>query len=292
MNRPVFRFAPSPNGELHLGHALSALLNQDMAAAAGGRLLLRIEDIDRQRCRPQYEAAMLEDLAWLGLRWEEPVRRQSEHFDFYRSAAQRLADRGLTYPSFASRREIAEAVAAREAASGRTWPRDPDGAVIYPFGRDGLDAGEAKGRIAAGEAHTLRLDMAACVGRLDAALTWRETGIGPGGETGTVAAEPEVWGDVIIARKDVPTSYHLSVVVDDALQRVTHVVRGQDLFHATGVHRLLQQLLDLPAPVYHHHRLITDSTGGKLSKSARDTSLRQLRDGGATPADIRKMVGL
>ena len=259
---PVYRFAPSPNGYLHLGHALSALLNADMARAAGGRLLLRIEDIDASRCRPEFETAIYEDLTWLGLTWEQPVRRQSEHFDLYRDALGRLDAMGLIYPSFESRAEIAALVAAREAQA--PWPRDPDGAPLYP--------GDAKTRAGA--------------------LTWLETGAGPRGETGTFIADPAAWGDVILSRKDAPGSYHLAVTLDDAAQGVTDVVRGSDLFHATSVHRLLQCLLGLPAPRYHHHRLILGADGRKLGKSTQATALRERRAAGATPSDIRKAVGL
>jgi glutamyl-Q tRNA(Asp) synthetase len=286
---PVFRFAPSPNGYLHLGHALSALLNADMARAAAGRLLLRIEDIDEMRCRPKYEVAIYEDLAWLGLAWERPVRRQSEHYGDYRAALARLDAMGLVYPSFESRAEIARLVAEREAKS--PWPRDPDGAPLYPGDARTLVPAERARRLAAGTPHALRLDMAAaltCVG----ALTWQETGAGPAGETGTIAADPAAWGDVILARKDTPTSYHLAVVVDDAAQNVTDVVRGRDLFHSTSVHRLLQALLGWPAPRYRHHHLILDAEGHKLSKSTLATGLRELRARGAAAADIRKLVGL
>jgi len=292
MTQRVFRFAPSPNGELHLGHALSALLNFEMARAVGGRFLLRIEDIDRSRSRVAFERQILDDLAWLGLEWETPVRRQSDFFDDYRAALDRLQAMGLVYPSFASRGEIAAAVDERERASGAPWPRDPDGAPLYPFCRDTIDEAEAARRLANGEPHALRLDMAAAMTHLDAPLTWSETGAGPIGETGTVEAAPGRWGDVVIARKDVPTSYHLAVVVDDAAQGVTDVVRGQDLFWSTSVHRLLQNLLGLPAPRYHHHRLIVDAAGRKLSKSDKDTSLKQLRADGATPNGIRHMIGL
>ena len=285
---PVFRFAPSPNGYLHLGHALSALINADMARAAGGRLLLRIEDIDTARCRPEYEAAIDEDLAWLGLAWERPVRRQSAHYGDYREALAKLDAMGLIYPSFESRAEIAMMVAGRDAKG--PWPRDPDGVPLYPGSAKTLSPAERKRRMAA-EPYALRLDMAAALARTGA-LTWQETGAGPGGETGTVAADPAHWGDVILARKDTPTSYHLAVVVDDAGQGVTDVVRGLDLFHSTSVHRLLQALLGLPAPRYHHHRLILDADGKKLSKSTAATALRELRGAGASPADIRRRVGL
>jgi glutamyl-Q tRNA(Asp) synthetase len=295
MTQPVFRFAPSPNGRLHLGHALSALVNFERAQAAGGRFLLRFEDIDTERCRPEYEAAIREDLAWLGIGFEEPVRRQSEHFDAYRAALAVLGARGLLVRSFATRREIATA-AAQAAAAGAPWPLDPDGVPLFPGDAALLTAAEMDRRAATGEPAATRLAMQAAIAAAGAIaatpLAWTETGEGPGGETGTVAARPEAFGDVVLARKETPTSYHLSVVVDDALQGVTHVVRGADLFAATAVHRLLQVLLGLPAPVYHHHRLVLGPDGRKLAKSNRDTSLADLRAGGATPADIRRMVGL
>jgi len=289
MSTPVFRFAPSPNGYLHLGHALSALINFDMARAAGGRLLLRIEDIDETRCRPHFEAAICDDLAWLGIAWEQPVLRQSAHFDDYRAALARLDAQGLTFASFESRSEIAALIAGHNQQG--PWPRDPDGAPLYSGRGRSLPAAERERRIAAGEPYALRLDMAAAMART-ATLSWTETGAGPAGESGSLAARPEQWGDVVLARKETPTSYHLAVVIDDARQGVTHVVRGQDLFWATSVHRLLQALLGLPAPTYHHHRLILDAEGRKLSKSTRATALRELRQSGATPADIRRMVGL
>jgi glutamyl-Q tRNA(Asp) synthetase len=286
---PVFRFAPSPNGYLHLGHAFSALLNADMAAAAGGRLLLRIEDIDETRCRPEYEAAIYADLAWLGLSWEQPVRRQSEHSDDYRAALAKLDALGLIYPSFESRAEIAALVAERETSG--PWPRDPDGVPLYPGAAKTIAEAERKRRLQAGEPYALRLDMDNALARAGM-LTWAESGAGPSGETGTIAANPAAWGDVVLARKDAPASYHLAVTVDDAAQGVTEVVRGRDLFHATGVHRLLQALLGLPQPHYYHHRLILDADGRKLAKSTRATGLRELRAQGASAADIRRLVGL
>jgi glutamyl-Q tRNA(Asp) synthetase len=300
MTTPVFRFAPSPNGFLHLGHALSALVNFEMARAAGGRLILRIEDIDQARCRPDYEQAIYEDLAWLGIEFEQPVRRQSAHFDDYRAALARLEALGLVYPSFESRGEIARLAAERETHGPihgpihGSWPRDPDGAPLYPGSARTLPDAERARRVAAGEPYALRLDMAAACNKpaTGSPLTWRETGAGPADETGLIVANPLVWGDAVLARKETPTSYHLSVVIDDALQGVTHVVRGQDLFWATGLHRLLQVVLGLPEPVYHHHRLILDAGGQKLSKSTRATALRALREDGAAPADIRRMVGL
>jgi glutamyl-Q tRNA(Asp) synthetase len=289
MPPPVFRFAPSPNGYLHLGHAYSALLNFDLARQAGAQFLLRIEDIDVTRCRPEFEAAIYEDLAWLGLSWETPVRRQSAHLAGYREVLEKLSAQGLVYPSFESRAEIARLVAQRE--TGGTWPRDPDGAPLYPGAALSLSAEERARLIDSGAPYALRLDMAAARARTRN-LTWIEHGEGPAGETGAVTARPEAWGDVILARKETPTSYHLSVVIDDALQGVTEVVRGQDLFWSTSVHRLLQDLLGIPQPAYRHHRLILDSTGQKLSKSTRSTALRELRAEGATPADIRRLVGL
>jgi glutamyl-Q tRNA(Asp) synthetase len=286
---PTFRFAPSPNGYLHLGHAYSALLNFDMARAAGGQLLLRIEDIDPTRCRPEYEAAIYEDLRWLGITWQEPVWRQSENFSDYRAAVAELEADGLIYPSFESRGEINALVAARE--SGGSWPRDPDGVPLYPGDARNLPPAERERRRRAGQPFALRIAMDAAIARTGP-LTWTETGSGPDGQSGRIAAAPQLWGDVVLARKELPTSYHVAVVVDDALQGVTDVVRGQDLFWATGIHRLLQGLLGLPEPVYHHHRLILDADGRKLSKSTRATGLRELRAGGATPADIRRMVGL
>ena len=286
---PVFRFAPSPNGYLHLGHAHSALLNFELARRSGGRLLLRIEDIDTTRCRPEFEAAIYEDLAWLGIAWETPVRRQSGHFSRYREAVEKLSAEGLVYPAFESRAEIARLVA-REEAKG-PWPRDPDGVPLYPGIAKSLAADERARLLESDTPYALRLDMAAARARTGD-LGWTERGEGPDGETGAVAARPEAWGDVILARKETPTSYHVSVVIDDALQGVSEVVRGRDLFWSTSVHRLLQQLLGLPQPAYRHHRLVLDGSGHKLSKSTQATALRELRAGGATPADIRRLVGV
>jgi len=289
MHTRILRFAPSPNGYLHLGHAFSALLNHDMARELGGRLLLRIEDIDAQRSRSEFEAALYEDLAWLGISWAEPVRRQSEHFADYEGALLKLDALGLLYPSFESRSEIAALIAEHE-RHGR-WPRDPDGVPLYPGRGRKLAAAERKRRVGAGEAYALRMAIDAAVARTGV-LTWTETGLGPHDNTGTIIAAPLMWGDVIVARKETPTSYHLAVAVDDALQGVTDVVRGQDLFWSTSIHRLLQALLGLPEPIYHHHRLILDAEGRKLAKSTQAKSLRDLRAEGATAQDIRRMVGL
>ena len=291
MTTPTFRFAPSPNGHLHLGHAYSALLNFDMARARGGRFLLRIEDIDATRCRPDYETAIYEDLAWLGLAWEAPVRRQSEHLADYGAAIDRLSAQGLVYASFESRAEIARLVAVREASgpSSRDWPRDPDGAPLYPGDARAMSADERDERVRSGAPYALRLDMAAAVARVGP-LTWREQG--PDGRVATVNADPTAWGDVVLARKETPTSYHVSVVVDDAGQGVTEVVRGADLTAATSIHRLLQALLGLPEPVYRHHSLVLDADGRKLSKSTQATGLRELRAKGVTPDEVRRIVGL
>lgn len=287
--RPVFRFAPSPNGHLHLGHAFSALFGQEMARRAGGRFLLRIEDTDPERSRPEFEAAIYEDLAWLGIEWEAPVRRQSEHSADYASALRQLQALDIVYPCFASRKEIAAAIE----AGGGTMPRDPDGVTLYPGLCRGIAPEIAASRVAVGEPCALRLNMESAI-----ALARREFG-GPlrsraftadFSETGHEAA-PRRWGDIVLARKDRSAAYHLAVVVDDALQGVTHVTRGMDLFAATSIHRLLQTLLRLPEPLYCHHRLILDPNGRKLSKSYRDKALRSLRAEGATPEQIKDMVG-
>ena len=289
MTQPVLRFAPSPNGRLHLGHAYSALLNAELARAWRGRFLLRIEDIDVTRCRPEHEAGIYEDLAWLGLAWEKPVRRQSEHFGTYRAVLKALEARGLVFPCFCSRKEIAAAVAAREAETGAASRRDPDGAPLYPGTCRGLPRAATEPRMRAGEPHAWRLDTARALEKAPSPLAY--TGFVPDGAEEAVAADPERWGDVVVARKEVPTSYHLSVVLDDAAQGVTHVVRGRDLEAATDVHVLLQRLLELPTPCYHHHALIRDEAGGKLSKSLLSESLADLRRRGVTASEVRRMLG-
>ncbi len=274
----VTRFAPSPTGHLHLGHAYSALFAAEAAGRAAGRFLLRIEDIDAGRCRPEFIVAIEEDLAWLGLVWEQPVRRQSRHLDAYAAALDRLRRGGLLYPCFCTRADIA-----RQAAASGAAPHGADG-WVYPGLCRHLSADEAERRRAAGESFALRLDMAKAVAQAGP-LVWHDA------EAGPVAADPMPFGDVVLARKDVPTSYHLAVTVDDALQGVTLVTRGVDLFAATHVHRLLQALLDLPVPQWHHHRLLADADGRRLAKRDRAATLRSLRDGGATPAEIRRMAG-
>ncbi len=282
----VFRFAPSPNGALHLGHARSALLNFDLARACGGRFLLRLEDIDRERCRPKFVAGMIEDLRWLGLDWEEPVWRQSERGAAYHAALDRLNERRLLYPCFATRSEIANAVAAKTSHA-----TDPDGAPLYPGLWRGAGPAECVRRIEAGEPYALRLDMARAASetRRRAGGEIAFTEFGPSGPT-RVNVHPEDWGDVVLARKEFPASYHLAVVVDDAAQGVTHVVRGRDLYLQTGMHRVLQILLGLPEPVYHHHALVLGPDGRKLAKSRKDTGIASLRARGESPDDVRATV--
>lgn len=279
----VTRFAPSPTGLLHLGHAYSALFAA--RAAAGGRFLLRIEDIDIGRCRPEFEAAIHEDLAWLGLAWEQPVRRQSEHFALYRDALDRLMDRGLLYPCFCTRNEIAAEIARAGHA-----PHGPDG-PLYPGTCRRLPDAEQTRRITSGEPHALRLDVA----RARDAVT-RDATVEPlawaDAEAGPQLADPGCFGDVVLARKDVPTSYHMAVTLDDHEQGVTLVTRGIDLFEATHVHRLLQALLGLETPRYHHHRLLTDTEGRRYAKRDKSLTLRALRAAGESPAAVRAMAGM
>ncbi len=262
MSVPAFRFAPSPNGELHLGHAYSALLNEHMAGKAGGRLLIRIEDIDTLRCTAELTQRALDDLAWLGLTWEKPVRIQSEHFIDYKAQQERIAERGLLYPCFCSRTEIA----------ARSPARDPEGQPLYSGWCRSLSSAEIKSLIAAGTPYAMRIDVAEAVTR-----------------TGISAALG--WGDVVLERKDIGTSYHMAVVTDDHLQGITHVVRGRDLEAATAIHMLLQRLLEFPSPHYHHHELVGGEKAHKLSKSEGAQSLRALRGQGHTAQDIRRLLG-
>lgn len=287
MTETVTRFAPSPNGLLHAGHALSAIIAHDTARRAGGRFILRIEDIDIARARPEYSEAIYDDLGWLGLAWEKPVLVQSQHFPDYLAAADRLIAQGLLYPCFASRSDIAAA-----ADPART---DPDGAPLYRGLWKNASVDAIAERIAAGETPAMRIDMDAALRALkaklgDAPLVFTE--IDAEGGTRQVLADPARWGDAVIVRKDVPASYHLAVVVDDARQGVTLVTRGADLFAATDLQRLLQVLMDLPEPRYSHHRLICWSDGRKLSKSNGDMGLRALRAEGASAADIRRVIGV
>jgi glutamyl-Q tRNA(Asp) synthetase len=276
----VTRFAPSPTGLLHLGHAFAAMTAHDAAESAGGRFLLRIEDIDRMRCRSEFEAAIFEDLAWLGIQWERLVLRQSDRFETYRAALDRLAERGLLYPCFCTRGDIAAEIARSAEA-----PHGPEG-PLYPGTCRGLSERERRTRIESGVPYALRLDVAKAAA-LAGALSFEEQGSGPNGERGSIVADPLLFGDIVIARKDVPASYHLAVVVDDAHQGVSLVTRGNDLFAATNVQRLLQALLELPAPSYSHHRLILNAEGRKFSKRNRAATLKSMRESGITPVQIR-----
>lgn len=288
--RRVFRFAPSPNGYLHRGHAYSALLNFRAAEATGGRLLLRIEDIDRTRARAEFETAIFEDLVWLGLRWEEPVLRQRDRFSAYAEALGELEKLGLLYPAVMSRAEIEKAVADRE-ASGSRWPRDPDGAPHYPGPEREWSSEQRKTALESGRPYALRLDTRRALEGIPA-LSWRERSPFDASSETLVSAGPAAWGDVILARKEVPASYHIAVVVDDAFQEVTDVVRGKDLEAATSVHRLLQTLLSLPEPHYFHHRLILDDNGQKLAKSRGSETIRARREAGESAAELTARLGL
>jgi glutamyl-Q tRNA(Asp) synthetase len=277
---PTFRFAPSPNGALHLGHAYSALMNQRLAAEVHGRLLLRIEDLDRTRCKREYEKAIIDDLDWLGLAFDAPPRRQSEHNKDYARALEALRARGLVYPCFCSRAQIA-------AAAGEA--RDPDDAPLYSGLCRALSPSEVARRLAAGERAALRLDAERALSQAPADLCWRE--FGEGGREELRRADPAVWGDFVLRGKDNAASYHLAVVVDDALQGVSDVARGRDLLPATSAHRLLQSLLDLAPPRYRHHRLALDANGAKMSKAASSPSLRALREAGYSARDVRAALG-
>ncbi|MCJ2058347.1 tRNA glutamyl-Q(34) synthetase GluQRS [Methylobacterium sp. J-048] len=280
---PILRFAPSPNGRVHLGHAYSALLNAELAQRMGGLCRLRIEDIDPIRSKPELVEAIVTDLAWLGLTYPEPVRHQSRHLDSYRATLQCLINRGLAYPCFCSRGQIR----ARAAASSENT-HDPDGAPLYPGTCRGLDPASRSEGLARGEPHTWRLDMEAALRCAVEPLVYDAF---DGADMRRVAADPARWGDAVIARRDVPTSYHLSVVRDDAEQGITHIVRGRDLEAATDLHVLLQRLLGLPTPRYHHHALILDPDGDKLAKSRGSQSLADLRQAGVTPEEIRARLG-
>lgn len=286
----VTRFAPSPTGFLHLGHACAALAAFDAATRQGGHFLLRIEDIDLTRCRPEFEDAIYEDLAWLGIRWDMPVRRQSEHFADYAAALETLRGKDLLYPCFCTRKEIAAEIA-RAGVAPQAAELGPDGAR-YPGICRNLAPEVRSQRMASGAPYALRLDTAAAIEQIGCVLTFEESGRGPNGETGRQQAQPETLGDIVLARKELPTSYHLAVVVDDALQGVTRVTRGEDLFAATHIQRLLQCLLTLPEPSYAHHGLIRDASGRKLSKRDFAATLSSLRHAGATPESIRAMAAL
>lgn len=278
---PVFRFAPGPNGLLHLGHAYSALFTAHWAAQMGGQFLLRIEDVDVERCKPEFTKAIFEDLLWLGLHWPEPVMRQSDRFEIYAEAAATLNRFGLLYPCFCSRAEI------KLLANGKT---DPDGAPVYPGTCRHLSRAEVARRLAAGEPANWRLKMDEVLAKTGP-LTFTTAGPTPADRPQIAYARPERWGDVVIQRKHTPTSYHLSVVIDDDAQAVTHVTRGRDMEASTDIHVLLQFVLGLASPIYTFHKLIFDDTGQKLAKSIQSQSLRSLREAGRTPEDIRHQLG-
>ena len=285
---PVTRFAPSPTGLLHLGHALSAILSHDYARAHGGRFILRIEDIDTNRCRPEFVDAIFRDLDWLGLSWDGEVRRQSEHFDAYRTVLDALMARDLVYPCFCTRSEIEAEIAASASAPHGPPPAGPDG-PLYPGTCRRLTPAARATRLTAGHPHALRLDMAAALaalGTVASDLSWTDMDAGP------VKATPAIHGDVVLARKDVPASYHLAVTHDDALQGITHIIRGRDLEAATHLHRLLQALMGWPVPVWRHHRLLTDDQGRRLAKRTPGVRHADLREAGVTPAGIRRRLGL
>ncbi|HYF23189.1 MAG TPA: tRNA glutamyl-Q(34) synthetase GluQRS [Caulobacteraceae bacterium] len=284
----VTRLAPSPTGFLHRGHAFSALTAFRAAREVGGRFLLRIEDIDRTRCRPEYEAAIYEDLAWLGLEWETPVLRQSERTQAYQAALDRLRGQGLLYRCFRTRREILDDIARAPHGPGE----GPDGVVVRGAA---LPPDQEAALLDAGRPYAWRLSLdraREALGPAWDALSFVEEGAGPNGETGLIPARPETAGDVVLARKDVGVAYHLAVVVDDAAQGVTHVIRGCDLFAAAHVQRLLQALLDLPAPLYRHHRLLTDAQGRRFAKRDKAETLRELRAAGVTAEALRRELCL
>lgn len=284
-NKTVVRFAPSPNGYLHLGHVYSAVMNGLVAAETGGRFLLRIENIDVTRCRPEFETALVDDLAWLGLVWQKPARRQSDHFADYGAALRRLEQGGFVYPCFCSRGDIMARVASRS-----RWPVDPDGTPLYPGTCKHLSPEIRQNRLAAGERASYRLDMDRAIAAVGCDLSWGE--YRGGSKRFEERATPQVWGDAVLSRKDIATSYHIAVVLDDAAQGISDVIRGEDLFMATNLHRVLQALLDLPTPNYRHHALIRDSAGQKLAKSLRAKPLRAYRQEGMRRDDIFALLNL
>ncbi len=274
----VTRFAPSPSGRLHIGHAYSALFAAD-ACGPDGRFLLRIEDIDRGRCRPEFEDGILDDLSWLGLEWETPVWRQSDHMSGYAGALDRLNRDGLLFPCFCTRKDLQQ-----DAANAIAAPHGPDG-PRYPGTCRNLSPSETDDRKATGEPYALRLNIEEAVARIGP-LRFRDLGLGD------VPVAPDSCGDVVLARKDVATSYHLAVTLDDAAQGVSLVTRGEDLLHATHVHRILQALLELPVPHYHHHKLLRDPTGRRYAKRDRAETIQALREAGRTPEEVRAMAGM
>ncbi len=283
MSHPIItRFAPSPSGRLHLGHAYSAMQAWDFAQSVGGEFILRIEDIDHNRCKREYEDLLKEDLAWLGLEWQEPTRRQSEHLDDYRAIADRLTEMGVLYPCFCTRKEIQAEIARAGAA-----PHGSEG-PIYPGTCRGLTAAERGEKLEAGKSHALRLDLQKALGSLAEPPSWRDHD-----NDSQIIPSQDDWaalGDVVLVRKDIHTSYHIAVVADDALQGVTHIVRGLDLYESTHIHALLQALLELPAPSYTHHQLVKDESGQRLAKRDESETLASLRESGVSPEEIRERL--
>lgn len=276
----ITRFAPSPTGALHLGHAFSALRAFHFAQENDGRFLLRIEDIDQNRCKPEFTQQIYEDLEWLGLEWETPVRIQSQHFPDYQHVLDKLEAKNLLYPCFCTRKDIQ-----LEIERAGHAPHGPDG-PIYPGTCRNLSGDEREYRLAANEAHAWRLNLESALRHLGPKmLHWHDA------SEGQIKVQPELFGDIVLARKDTPTSYHLAVTHDDALQGITHIIRGEDLFHATHVHRFLQALLDLPTPTYIHHELLTDEDGTRLAKRHKSETLKSLRESGVTAEDIREKLG-
>ena len=286
MSGHITRFAPSPTGYLHLGHAYAAIYAAAGAVDTGGKFLVRIEDTDLARCRAEFEFAIEEDLQWLGLTWERPVRRQSGHFSDYNRALERLKALGCVYPCFCSRKEIEAEFSASVGA-----PQGPEG-PLYPGTCKSLGVGFRHDRIARGDAHAWRMDVAKARAIVGHAFSFEELGAGPDGERGRIDVRPEIYGDFVLARKDAPASYHLAVTVDDAIQGVTMVTRGNDLFPSTHLHRLLQELLGLAPPLYNHHRLVRDEFGKRLAKRDQSTSLRQLRAQGMSVVQVYELLGL
>ena len=287
MGKAVFRFAPSPNGHLHLGHAYSALLNQQMARAAGGKLLLRIEDIDTTRCTPELETQMLHDLEWIGFEWDETPRRQSEHFEDYANALEILAKLDLVYPSALSRGEIKKIIQAKK-DNGEDWPSDPDGSPLYPGRERDFDNTKRLELITSVQDYALRMNIKSAKETITTPINWTEQSAN---QDETINANPLVWGDIIIARKSLPISYFLCCTYDDGIQNISHVVRGKDLYHSTSIHVMLGQILGFSKPVYNHHDLVLDDNGQKLSKSKNHTSLKELRKAGMTPELLKQKLG-
>lgn len=280
----ITRFAPSPSGDLHLGHAYSAKLNYDFAKDNDGEFILRIEDIDHLRCKPEYEQGIFEDLRWLGLTWKEPLRRQSEHFDGYQDALDKLSAMGLLYPCFCTRKDIRAEIDDSSRAPHMKPKLGPEG-LIYPGICKNLTNHDRQQKFKDAVPHAMRLDMKKALKKVNGPLYWTDL------ETGTQLADPELLGDVVLARKDFPTSYHLSVVVDDHIQEITHVIRGQDLYYASHFHRLLQYLLGLNTVTYDHHPLLMTKDGNRLAKRDKSITIRSIRESGKKPDELDTLIG-